>query len=285
MPRFILSFSLAVVALCGMERAALADLQAMRYDVYAGGLHALEASLTMDTDSAGRYGIVLSAKTHGLLGKLAPWHGTFESYGWRGLDTAARPFFPQLHRSTATWRKEKEVKSYRYRKDGSFVGLESVETGKKPRHITPDPALTDQTTDALAATLEALHAVSTGRSCTHSADVFDGKRRFSQVFTHKRTQDLKASRYNIFEGPAEVCAVEIIPKGGAWHKKPRGWMSIQEQGREKGTMPLVWMGHIHADQPAVPVKILVKTNYGTLLMHLTGYDRIQGKGLSMPENR
>jgi hypothetical protein len=65
--------------------------------------------------------------------------------------------------------------------------------------------------------------------------------------------------------------VEIEPISGEWAKKPRGWLSIQEQGRERGTMPTVWLGKFDEDGPAVPVKILVKTAYGALVMHAVGY--------------
>lgn len=241
--------------------------QEMVYEVYAGGIHALQATLSVDTTQPDRYDIELFAKTRGLLGKLAPWHGTFESHGWRSR-TDLRP---ELHRSTAVWRGEKETKTYRYNYDGSFAGLTISETGKPDQIQRPDEALTNQTTDALTSTLQALMRVTHEQTCAHSADVFDGKRRFTQAFIQKNQEQLIPSRYNIYDGLSVVCSVEIIPKGGAWHKKPRGWMSIQEQGRQKGTMPTVWMAQVKPGMPAVPIKILVKTNYGTLFMHLAEY--------------
>lgn len=247
----------------------LGGKQEMVYEVYAGGIHAVQATLVMDLSEKGRYDLSLSAKTRGLLGKLAPWHGTFESNGWR-LGNAS--FTPQLHRSTTTWREEEEVKSYNYAKDGSFKSLVIKDFNKKPRTETPDAALTDQTQDVFTATLETLSQVALGQGCGHSADIFDGKRRFAQHFVPKTEETLHQSRYNIYEGSSTVCTVEIEPKGGAWHKKPRGWMSIQEQGREKGMMPTVWMAQITPNMPAVPIKILVKTNYGALFMHLAQYN-------------
>lgn len=49
-------------------------------------------------------------------------------------------------------------------------------------------------------------------------------------------------------------------------------MSIQEQSRENGSLPTVWMAKMTEDAPAVPVKIRVKTDYGTLFMHLVRYE-------------
>ena len=242
--------------------------QEMVYEVYAGGIHAVQATLTIDLSHSGRYASTLAAKTRGLLGKLAPWHGVFESEGWH---EAGGAFLPELHRSTTTWRDEEEVKSYYYNKDGSFKALVIKDFDKPERTETPDPALTDFTTDVFAATLDTLARVAEGQGCAHSADIFDGRRRFAQKFMPKKEEILQQSRYNIYEGPSVACTVEIEPKGGAWHKKPRGWMSIQEQGREKGTMPTIWMAQLTPDQPAVPIKILVKTNYGALYMHLAEY--------------
>lgn len=61
------------------------------------------------------------------------------------------------------------------------------------------------------------------------------------------------------------------PDQGKWRKKPRGWLSIQEQGRQKGALPTIWLGQMGADKTYIPVKIRVKTDYGTLFMHLTSY--------------
>jgi hypothetical protein len=60
-----------------------------------------------------------------------------------------------------------------------------------------------------------------------------------------------------------------VPDGGKWYQKPRGWLSIQEQGRQKGSLPTVWMAKVNKTGPALPVKIRVVTDYGTLFMHLT----------------
>lgn len=240
----------------------------MVYEVYAGGIHAVQATLDINLTQKGRYDVTLSAKTRGLLGKLAPWHGTFESHGWHVADA---DFMPQLHRSTTTWRDEEEVKSFVYNRDGSFKELTIKDFDKPLRTEKTETALTNQTTDVLTSTLETLARVATGEGCSHSADVFDGKRRFAQSFMPQKEDLLRKSKYNIFEGASLVCTVEIQPKGGAWHQKPRGWMSIQEQGREKGTMPTMWMAQMNPNMPAVPIKILVKTNYGALFMHLAEY--------------
>ena len=89
--------------------------QQIQYDVYAGGIHALQANLNISVRDDARYDVDLTAKTYGLLGRLAPWSGKFESHGWH--DTI---FKPELHQATTTWRDSDEIKKYNYNKDGSF---------------------------------------------------------------------------------------------------------------------------------------------------------------------
>lgn len=244
-----------------------ADVQTLVYEVYAGGIHAVQAELVIDNSQKGRYDLFLYAKTRGLLGSLAPWEGTFESQGWIIGDEMR----PELHRSSSIWKKEKEIKTYNYTKTGGFKDLVITEPGKEPKKQDIDPEITNGTTDAFTSALLALKRVYNGKPCTGSDEVFDGKRRFEQIFEFEKDVELKSSRYNVYEGPAQECTVEVKPISGAWHKKPRGWFSIQEQGRERGTMPTVWMGTLSENGPAIPVKIRVKTAYGTLFLHLTEY--------------
>ncbi len=215
-----------------------------------------------------RYSMVLDAKTRGFLSKVVPWTGTFESHGWRIKDA---DFRPQQHKSTAHWRGEVDIKDYRYKKDGHFISLEVFDENGKVEDREVDPEVTNGTVDTMTATLAVLEAFKTSGKCEGASEVFDGKRRFKQAFSDKGEVILEASKYNIYEGAARECTVEVTPINGAWSEKPRGWLSIQEQGRKKGTIPTVWIASLNPGAPAVPVKIRVKTDYGTLFMHLAEY--------------
>lgn len=240
----------------------------MVYEVYAGGLHALQAKLDVDLRKKDRYSLVLQAHTRGFLGNIVPWEGTFETHGW----TAGEEFQPELHKSETVWQDEEDIKEYLYNRDGSFKSLtitdpENPEGQKK----NTEDEVTQGTIDTLTAALEVMQQIAEGGKCEGESEVFDGKRRFKQVFSQKDEEHLQSSRYNIYEGPAVECTVEVVPVNGEWHSKPRGWLSIQEQGRAKGTMPTVWFAQLEENGPAVPVKIRVKTDYGTLFMHLAEY--------------
>lgn len=246
----------------------LADhAQHMVYEVYAGGINAVQADLLVSYDRSSEYHMRLDARTQGFLGSLVPWEGVFETKGWSEKTTDK----PEMHQSVSIWRDEKETKTYHYSKDGRFKGLSIVEEGKDKSPAELDEELVQGTTDALTATLQMMKYVSSGGKCEGRNEVFDGKRRYGLVFNHKAEEELQKSRYNIYQGPTSRCEVEVVPIAGAWHKKPRGWLSIQEQGREKGMLPTMWMAKIDENAPAVPVKLRVKTNYGTLFAHLVEY--------------
>ncbi len=263
----LLALVFAAVPACAKTKGG--SLQVMDYEVYASGIHVVQAHLKVDLRESGRYALALDAATQGFLAALAPWEGTFESRGWiLGKDD----FRPEMHRSADLWRGEGEVKDYRYGRDRTFKGLSVTKKGGQPEPAKAPPKLTEGTTDALTAALIVMQAVAEGKECEGSSEVFDGSRRYRLVFKSEGFVDLAASRYNIYHGRAAQCTAEVVPLAGAWHKKPRGWMSIQEQGRERGTMPTVWLAKINEGGPAIPVRIQVKTAYGTLFMHLTGYN-------------
>jgi len=278
-PKICLAVLMAFVFVASPALAETdSNQQKMQYDVYAGGIHALQANLDIDRSEKGRYAIELQAKTYGLLGKLAPWEGTFFSKGW-AKEGANKP---QLHSSTAIWRKEAELKKYHYKKDGSFkeYTLKDDSNDGSPKKV--DDELTQGTSDVLTATLNTMEAVAKGQECSGKTDIFDGKRRYSLVFKQKKEVVLESSRWNVYAGPAIECTVEVVPGAGKWYEKPRGWMSIQEQGRERGKIPTVWLAQITEGQPAVPVKVRVKTSYGTLFMHMTSYET-ENNTLTLPK--
>jgi hypothetical protein len=240
-----------------------AHAQTMVYSIYAGGLHAVDAQLEIDTHK-GRYDIMLQAATRGFLSKLVPWRGTFETHGWSGINR------PQTHKSATVDSDGETIKEYRYTKDGGFKDLTVTENGKGKIRKT-EPELSRGTIDTLTAAMKVLQDVAQGKKCEGQSDIFDGRRRFTQVFHPAADDEIEATSYNAYAGPALVCVVEVIPKGGAWHKKPRGWMSIQEQGRKAGALPTLWVAQLEKGGPAVPVKLQIKTSYGTLMMHLAEY--------------
>ena len=242
----------------------------MEYDLYTGGFHVIEADLDIDYRTKGRYRMMFGARTRGILSALASWEGSFESDGWR--PSKSGKIRPQIHKSMAIFRGSKDSKEYKYGRNGSFKEYRLKDDKNDGSSKKVDSVLTKNTTDVLAATLNILDRLPKGGKCEGVDEIFDGKRRYRLIFKETRRVELKASHYNVYAGPAIECVAEIEPMGGKWHKKPRGWLSIQEQGRKRGSMPTIWVANINAHGPAVPVKVRVKTQYGTMFMHMTAYE-------------
>ena len=259
----ILALNFALISPAQAE----AKTQKLKYAVYTGGMHVVMASLDIDMKDT-EYRAYVTAETHGFLGKLAPWSGTFETKGLFKKDE----FMPKLHRSVAIWRGEDDEKSYNYDGKGNLTDYLEVEAGKQKPKKDLSAELIKDTTDILSATLKMMHNLSSDGTCSSTKDIFDGKRRFALTFRPVSETILKSSRYNIYGGAAKKCEVVVEPKGGKWHAKPRGWMSIQEQGRDKGSLPTIWLGKMKDSNIFVPVKVKVKTAYGTLMMHLVNSD-------------
>jgi len=249
--------------------AAVAETQTMTYDVYAGGIHALDAKLSIETDKK-KYTTRLDSATHGLLKTLAPWSGSFSSKGNLGKDKTPLPL---EHLSSSTWKDETEEKRFTYDGKGHFVSYKVTEGGKDKTPDDIDKTLTEGATDLLSATLELLLALPSKQDCKGESLIFDGNRNFKLVFKETSLETLKKSKYNIFDGQTVSCQVEVIPEKGKWRKKPRGWLSIQEQGRQKGALPQIWLGKMDGATTYIPVKVRVKTNYGTLFLHLTSHTK------------
>lgn len=239
----------------------------MVYEVYAGGINALSGEMEIKPVAPDRYRITFSAFTKGLLGRLAPWRGIFETDGWRDKDGMGKP---QLHRSVAIWRGEEEIKEYRYNRKGDFLGYKAIENNKTEDKIR-DASLTDGTMDVMSATLNAMQRVAQGQSCEGESEIFDGSRRFTLIFRYEADEHLTASRYNVYEGPSQRCIAEVKKGPGKWHDKPRGWISIQEQGRQRGGLPTIWFAKLSPDGPSIPVKVRIKSDYGAMFMHLIRY--------------
>ncbi len=254
---------LAALFLTGAAWAAEAPHR-LTYQVYAGGVHVIAADLDLSLTNK-TYQADLNAQTRGFLGKLVPWRGSFATQG-RGNHAHLMPI---EHRSVSTWKEKDDTAIYRYDARGAFKSLKLTDDGvdKTPKNI--DPALTRQTVDILTATLRMMQNVDAAKACAGKSDVFDSRRRFTLAFAPQGVETLKPSKRSFYTGPAYKCTVEVTPKGGAWKKKPRGWLSIQEQGRKKGTLPTMWVARVQDDLPPVPVRIMMKTDYGTLFMHLS----------------
>lgn len=251
--------------LAAPAKTSAAKTAVLTYDVYAGGIHALNAQLTVQKQ-ASKYELSLVAGTQGFLKKLADWSGKFQSKG----NIADGKTYPLSHESASVWKGSTQSKSFKYDGKGKFLSYKMAEDGvdKTPEDV--DLTLAEGSTDTMSATMRLMMAIPKDKVCSGKELIFDGDRNFRLIYKDTKVETLTKTDFNIYSGQAIVCSVEVIPEKGKWRKKPRGWLSIQEQGRKQGALPTVWFGALKGQSDLyVPVKIRIQTDYGTLFMHLT----------------
>lgn len=248
------------------------------YDVYAGGLHALKAQLGMEL-GAKDYRVQVAARTNGMIGTLLPWEGQYLAEGRsNGTD-----LHPSTYKSISSWRGEEKKVIIEYGENGKIKSRRVKEDGEVHKAKQSEEELTLGAVDILTGTAQMLQNVGGREECTGSVNIFDGKRRFKLTFYEKGKQHLKKSKYSRFEGDAIRCTVEVEPDGGRWSEKKRGWLAIQEHSREHGSLPEVWIARVDDGGPAIPVRMLIKSKYGAVLMHLTnGQISIGDSGAEQP---
>ena len=263
--------SLQTLLICGLlvtgvSPAAQAADKTLNYDLYAGGIHALDATIKLD-EGAGRYGLDLEAATAKAFRFIAPWSGTFATAGW--LEKGKRQ--PETHKVVSHLSKKTKTKDIIYKQAGGLVSFKATQDGKDK---TPEKIGADLTppeiVDVLTATLQTLDRVNETGTCKGSSLIFDGERSFSLNFTDQGKENLPASVYNVYQGEAVACSFEMKPEKGKWKKDLRGWLMLQEQARKLDDKPTVWFAKVPGDtsEGYVPVKLQIKTNYGVLLLHL-----------------
>ncbi|MDB5478312.1 MAG: hypothetical protein JWM96_807 [Alphaproteobacteria bacterium] len=253
------------------QAAAQAPAQnfTLSYAVYAGGFHALDTEMRFALSSRD-YKLVMEARPYGVIGSLLPWAGSYTTKG----HIANNVFIPDTHDKTSRWKEDNSQASFVYR-NGTLVSLSraELEQGKMRReNIALDPAFHKNSVDILSGALQLLGQATRTDNCSAAPVIFDGKQRFTLKFTDKGTEKLNANNYNIFSGTARICEVEMIPERG-FPRKPRGYHKIQEEARTKGQLPRVWLGRLWNGGPYVPVKMLVKSEYGAVFLHIRNVAR------------
>jgi hypothetical protein len=268
--RPVLILCLLFCFMAGTIQAAPVDTRPLTlgYEIYAGGIHALSTTLHIERQPD-NYTVSLNTQPYGVIGNLLPWAGTYETKGQIKDGT----FTPITFDKTSKWRDDNTTDHFVY-KDGALVSQNETDETKQPptpQNMPVDPTLAASAVDILTGTAQMLQQLDAGKPCDFSTIIYDGKRRYTLKFTDKGSETMVASDYNSFNGPAKICEIEMIPIAG-FPKKPKGYYKIQEDARAKGQLPRVWVGRSYGyagqDGPYVPVKMMVKSEFGAVLIHL-----------------
>lgn len=232
------------------------------YAMYTGGVRMIDINTNFNL-SAKKYTVRTKAATIGIFETLLPWQGVFETSGQTG-------FKPVRHDYTVTWRGDGEQSTFFYNPAGKFQSMQKTKNGKTEK-TQIDADITKGTTDLLTTTIRLFEHFQKTGSCKLDVLTFDNARSFITRFTDAGQINLNNPRLSAYTGPAHGCAVEIIPQKGNWPKKPRGWLRIQQQAKNK--LPILWLAKPEPDLPVIPVRVDIHTKYGDVIAHLKTISR------------
>jgi hypothetical protein len=229
----------------------------LAFEMYAGGLHALQAELTLDIDGAA-YRARSRIATRGFLDFLARWHAEQETVG-ELRDGSARP---RLHTRDSEWHFDRRRSRLEY--DGQGGVTVSVNPPPEDDDRPPVPAaLRRNTVDLLSLLVRTAVQSDPATACSGDAAVYDGRRRYDVAFTVAGEEVLKPQAYGSFSGTALHCRVAVTPVAGF----------RADAGEESGLgMPKdvsVWLTAEAALGLVVPVRFEADFPLGTVIGHLT----------------
>lgn len=238
----------------------------LKYDVYAGGLKALNADLELDLTKQA-YDIGLKAQTDGFIGSLFPWKGTYSTSG-HSEDGVLKPTTAV---SRSSWNNKESVTELDFDPNGNWTKT----TKKAGKHVVvkrdTKEELTKDAVDMLTGALLAMQNAKNTEKCDGSFPVFDGKRRFNITLKDDGKDMIEKNRYSSFSGVALRCTLKVEPVAG--FKKAdssRGWMAVQNHTEERNKAPTIWFARIDEKSPVVPVRMEIASAYGSVIAHLTG---------------
>ena len=248
------------------EKAPEQQSTQLNYDVYAGGMHALEAELEIDKNKSD-YTIRLTAKTHGFIGGLFPWKADYKTDGIIKDDK----LIPKNYVSKSSWKDKLKQTELKYSNNGDLLEKIVTKKNKTSKNSNIDKNLTSDSVDMLTAAVSLLNKTAKQEDkCDGSVAAFDGKRKFNIVFKNAGIANIAKSKYSVYQGKALKCTITVEPVAGFRKKdKKKGWMAIQNHTMERKKLPTIWVANINGSDEMVLVRMEIASSYGTVIAHLT----------------
>jgi len=242
----------------------------LKYDVYAGGFQALSANLEMDLNKKA-YDIDLDAKTEGFIGSLFPWQATYSTSG----HSEKGVLIPTVSTSRSTWKKSVKTTEMAYDPKGTLLKTTTQADDKTTVQRDFKKELSQDAVDMLTGTLLMMQNAKNTQKCEGSFPVFDGKRRYNITLKDDGKEVLAKNKYSAFTGEALRCTLKVDPVAGFNDKdQKRGWMAVQNHTEARHKLPTIWLARLEDKGPIVPVRVEIASEYGAVVAHLTGTQKM-----------
>lgn len=229
------------------------------YEVYFSGLHILSVDAELETSDE-KYRLKVSSATQGMTDFFVGWKGESETSGLFAGSAAV----PQGFRNRGVWKGDPRLVEIDYSASGDVTSYK-VEPEPDPDEVTrlPDNAEVG-TSDPLTVIALVTKEINRGATCSGSFPVFDGKRRYDVTISPKAPEFISPNDYSIYSGQALACGLDLKILGGDRKEKSK----YAETARNR----VVYVARPLENAPAVPVRLQIETDYGTLMAHLTRFE-------------
>lgn len=252
---------LSVSAVCAKQPETFK----FNYEVYAGGLHGISASLEIKQNSAD-YHIKTTVKTRGIISWIYPLKATYISFG----KINKNELLPEKYESVSKVRSKTKIKTLEYDDKGIITAKIINKNGKINRTEITDRKLAEGAVDFLAVWQEMMLKVKDGKGCSQEVPVFDGKRRFNLNFKSKGESEIAKSKYSFFKGTASECLLDVEPTGD---RPKNSWFWHRSGKHEKQNPIRIFMASVEKNTPPIPVRIEIDSNgFGSIIAHLSSAD-------------
>lgn len=247
------------------------DRLVLSYDVYAGGVHIVEAQAAYMT-GGGDYSLDVSAEPVGLLALITDFR--FEASVDGRLEDLP---MPEAYMTASYFQDYMWMRQLTYQSDGGI----DVQIDEPPDFETTEPvpvAEQSGTIDPLSGTVLLLEAVRAGDRCTRTIPVFDGKRRYDIVFSQRGFRTLDESERNVYAGDAVLCRGSLTPLSGDWTYRSREGDWRADAATDDRRHVDVYVAEVVPGGPHVPVRFEGVSDRGRVYGHLASVETIGPDG-------
>ena len=233
-------------------------LTQLSYDVYAGGLKAMRADLTVDLAEED-YRLQLDAYFQGFIAKFFSLDMTVVAEGVLG-DGGLQPRDYDMH---SIWQKDKERRIQISFEGGRVREMSFVPEDRRPKRDAVKPRERNGALDPITALLWPIETLLQEEGCVGSTKVFDGRKLFALRLEDGGSKPLRASDYSVFGGEAQVCRLFIEQTAGPKKEKSKGRIPEVIE---------VYLAPLQEGGPPLPVRLEANNRLGKIVLHLSAVE-------------
>ena len=242
--------------------AGIARLQAVNYEVYIGGLNAVNISMDILLQK-NIYDIKLAINTKGLTDTLFKWSMTAFSKG----RFEQRVVMPRKAGRNSIWRGKKRSVLLTFAENGFPKVVLNPKPDPKPLNLMDLKSRElSGARDLAGAILSYLTSSSKKNTCVRSELIYDGKRSYKLLFENQASVRLRPNQYSPFYGSTLRCQFKLKTISGFRSKTQR------YSGVTDGTAR-IWLAQIFPNATMIPVRIEMDTTIGGLFVHLVSAEQ------------